>query len=104
VRLLRSPTQEDRAQVLLTNLLPAALGRSGSTDERAQAKLAEMRARGLSPGHGGEAAKRRGATIAESNRRRALGLSPEETRARKVAQARERRASSRKSDSDKTPE
>jgi hypothetical protein len=58
--------------------------------EKAHAKLAEMRARGLSPGHGGEAAKKRGAAIAESNRRRSLGLSPEEYRARKAAQARER--------------
>ena len=38
----------------------------------AHAKLAVMRQNGLSPGHGGEAAKKRGAKIAESNRRRAL--------------------------------
>jgi CRISPR-associated protein Cas1 len=55
---------------------------------KAQAKLAEMRAAGLSPGHGGEAAKKRGAALAESNRKRALGLTPEELRARKAAQMR----------------
>jgi CRISPR-associated endonuclease Cas1 len=38
--------------------------------EKAQARLAEMRAAGLSPGHGGEAARKRGAKIAASNRRR----------------------------------
>ena len=38
----------------------------------AQAKLAELRARGISPGHGGEAAKKRGAKIAASNRRRTI--------------------------------
>ncbi len=38
--------------------------------KKAQARLAELRAQGLSPGHGGEAAKKRGAKIAESNRRR----------------------------------
>jgi CRISP-associated protein Cas1 len=38
--------------------------------EKAQARLAEMRSAGLSPGHGGEAAKKRGAKIRESNRRR----------------------------------
>jgi CRISP-associated protein Cas1 len=38
--------------------------------EKAQARLSEMRAAGLSPGHGGEAAKKRGAKCAESNRRR----------------------------------
>ncbi len=57
----------------------------------AQAKLARMRARGLSPGHGGDAAKKRGAKIAESNRRRSLGLTAEEMRARRSAQARKRR-------------
>jgi CRISPR-associated protein Cas1 len=36
--------------------------------EKAQARLTEMRAGGLSPGHGGAAAKKRGAKIAESNR------------------------------------
>jgi hypothetical protein len=39
--------------------------------EKAQARLAEMQANGLSPGHGGDAARRRGKKIAESNRRRA---------------------------------
>jgi CRISPR-associated endonuclease Cas1 len=38
--------------------------------EKAQARLAEMRAAGLSPGHGGEAGIKRGLKIAESNRRR----------------------------------
>lgn len=56
--------------------------------EKAQAKLAEMHAAGLSPGHGGEAAKKRGAKLAESNRRRALSLSPEQWRARKAEQMR----------------
>jgi CRISP-associated protein Cas1 len=59
--------------------------------EKAQAKLADMRVRGLSPGHGGEAAKKRGAAVAESNRRRSLGLTAEEYRTRKTAKARERR-------------
>jgi hypothetical protein len=58
---------------------------------KAQQKLAEMRAQGLSPGHGGEAAKIRGAAVAESNRRRSLGLTAEEYRARRAAQARRRR-------------
>jgi len=44
--------------------------------EKAQARLAEMRALGLSPGHGGEAAKKRGAVLAENNRRRITGRSP----------------------------
>lgn len=39
--------------------------------QKAHARLAEMRANGLTPGHGGEAALRRGVKIAESNRRRA---------------------------------
>jgi hypothetical protein len=38
--------------------------------EQARAKLAQMREAGLNPGHGGEAAKKRGAKIRESNRRR----------------------------------
>lgn len=59
--------------------------------EKAQAKLAELRTQGISPGHGGEAARKRGAAIAESNRRRSLGLTPDEYRERKVAKARERR-------------
>ena len=37
----------------------------------AQARLAELRAQGLSPGHGGQAARKRGLKIALSNRRRA---------------------------------
>jgi CRISPR-associated endonuclease Cas1 len=41
--------------------------------EKAQVRLAEMRAAGLSPGHGGEAAKKRGAVVAENNRRRISG-------------------------------
>jgi hypothetical protein len=38
--------------------------------EKAQAKLEGMRAAGLSPGHGGEAARMRGLKISQSNRRR----------------------------------
>ena len=41
--------------------------------EKAQARLAEMRAAGLKPGHGGEAAKKRGLVLAENNRRRVTG-------------------------------
>jgi CRISP-associated protein Cas1 len=41
--------------------------------EKAKAKLAVMRAAGLNPGHGGEAAKRRGAVLAENNRLRITG-------------------------------
>lgn len=41
--------------------------------EKAQARLAEMRASGLSPGHGGEAARKRGAVLADNNRRRITG-------------------------------
>jgi CRISP-associated protein Cas1 len=59
--------------------------------EKARARLAEMRAAGLSPGHGGEAAMKRGAKIAESNRRRSLDLTPDEMRARKAAQMRVRK-------------
>lgn len=54
----------------------------------AQEKLEAMRAQGLSPGHGGEAAMKRGAKISESNRRRSLGLKPDEMRARKAEQMR----------------
>ncbi|MEO8909521.1 MAG: CRISPR-associated endonuclease Cas1 [Gemmatimonadaceae bacterium] len=36
--------------------------------EKAQARLAEMRASGLSPGHGGEAAKKRGGALGRNNR------------------------------------
>lgn len=41
--------------------------------EKAQARLTAMRAAGLNPGHGGEAAKKRGAAVAENNRRRVTG-------------------------------
>src|SRR5215469_10890749 len=58
----------------------------------AQTRLKEMRAIGLDPGHGGEAAVKRGAKLAESNRRRALHLSAHEMRERRTAQARARRA------------
>lgn len=58
----------------------------------AQARLAELRAEGISPGHGGEAAKKRGSKIAQSNRRRFLGLTGDEYRARKAQQSRERRS------------
>ena len=62
--------------------------------EKAQQRLAEMRTTGLKPGHGGEAARKRGAKITESNRRRTLGLSPGEMLERKAAQARRRRKES----------
>lgn len=42
----------------------------------AQAKLAEMRAQGLDPGHGGEAAKKRGEKIRITNRMRFSGTRP----------------------------
>lgn len=60
--------------------------------DKAQAKLAELRAAGLSPGHGGAAAKKRGVQIAASNRRRSMQLSPAELRARKAEQMRGYRA------------
>jgi len=60
--------------------------------KKAQVKLAEMRAAGLSPGHGGEAAKKRGAKLAESNRKRALNLTPDERRKRRAEQMRGYRA------------
>ncbi|MBV8846297.1 MAG: CRISPR-associated endonuclease Cas1 [Candidatus Eremiobacteraeota bacterium] len=41
--------------------------------EKAHARLAQMRAGGLDPGHGGEAARKRGAALAENNRRRVTG-------------------------------
>ena len=41
--------------------------------EKAQARLAEMRAEGLRPGHGGDAAKKRGPIVAENNRQRITG-------------------------------
>ena len=44
--------------------------------EKAHARLAEMRAAGLSPGHGGEAARKRGAKVAENNRRGITGRRP----------------------------
>jgi CRISPR-associated endonuclease Cas1 len=60
--------------------------------EKAHARLAEMRSAGLSPGHGGEAAKKRGSKIAESNRKRALNLTPDERRERRAEQMRGYRA------------
>ena len=56
----------------------------------AQARLVEMRAQGLDPGHGGEAAKQRGAKLAASNRLRHLNLAPEDYKKRRAVQARER--------------
>jgi hypothetical protein len=41
--------------------------------EKAQAPLAEMRATGLNPGHGGDAAKKRGSVLAKNNKRRVTG-------------------------------
>jgi CRISPR-associated endonuclease Cas1 len=41
--------------------------------KKAHARLVEMRAAGLDPGHGGEAARKRGAALAENNRRRITG-------------------------------
>lgn len=41
--------------------------------EKARVRLAEMRAAGLNPGHGGEAARKRGAALAENNRRKITG-------------------------------
>src|ERR1700733_10820854 len=41
--------------------------------EKAHARLSEMRSAGLDPGHGGEAARKRGAALAENNRRRITG-------------------------------
>jgi CRISPR-associated protein Cas1 len=46
----------------------------------AQARLAELKAAGRDPGHGGEAARRRGAKVAESNRRRAKYVSTDAKR------------------------
>lgn len=57
----------------------------------AQARLAEMRAQGLDPGHGGEAARKRGTKLALSNSRRSLSQTPEECRARRAEMARARR-------------
>jgi hypothetical protein len=61
----------------------------------AQQRLAEMRAQGLDPGHGGEAAKIRGAKLAQSNRRRAMNLTPDAWRERRAAQERLRRRGKR---------
>jgi hypothetical protein len=41
--------------------------------EKARVRLAEMRAAGLNPGHGGAAAKKRGMVLAENNRKRVTG-------------------------------
>jgi CRISPR-associated endonuclease Cas1 len=41
--------------------------------EKAQARLAKLRAQGISPGHGGEAAKKRGAALAKNNRLHVTG-------------------------------
>ena len=57
----------------------------------AHAKLRALRKQGLSPGHGGEAAKKRGAKIAESNKRRRMDLTKSEYNERRAAQAREYR-------------
>ncbi|HEY1681779.1 MAG TPA: CRISPR-associated endonuclease Cas1 [Candidatus Tumulicola sp.] len=46
--------------------------------EKAQKRLAEMRASGLNPGHGGAAARKRGAALAENNRK---GITGRRTRA-----------------------
>ena len=43
--------------------------------KKAQARLAELRAQGISPGHGGQAARKRGAKITESNRKRSYQIS-----------------------------
>jgi hypothetical protein len=59
---------------------------------KAQAKLNEMRAAGLNPGHGGEAARKRGEKLAVSNKRRSLNLTEEEWRERRALKARVRRA------------
>ena len=67
----------------------------------AQAKLAEMRVQGLSPGHGGEAAKKRGRKVAENNRRRSMNLSTDEHRARKAEKMRAyRRTRAERDDND----
>jgi hypothetical protein len=41
--------------------------------DRAKVRLAEMRAAGLNPGHGGAAAKKRGAVLSDNNRLRVTG-------------------------------
>jgi CRISPR-associated protein Cas1 len=55
--------------------------------EKAQARLAEMRASGLTPGHGGEAAKKRGAALAENNRRGITGRGAKSSRRRATDEA-----------------
>jgi CRISPR-associated endonuclease Cas1 len=57
----------------------------------AQARWTEMRELGLNPGHGGEAAKKRGKAMAQTNNRLALNLTADEWRSRRAAQARMRR-------------
>lgn len=53
----------------------------------AKAKLAELKGKGRDPGHGGEAAKR-GAKVAESNRRRAKYITADDKRLANNAKAR----------------
>ena len=55
----------------------------------AQARLVEMRAQGLDPGHGGE--PRRHAEMAQTNNRLALNLTAYEWRTRRAVQGRMRR-------------
>lgn len=57
----------------------------------AQERLAQMRASGLDPGHGGDAALIQGSKLALSNARRAFHLTPEEYRARRAGQQRDYR-------------
>jgi CRISPR-associated protein Cas1 len=66
----------------------------------AQAKLVALRQSGISPGHGGAAARLRGAKIAVSNRRRAMDLTADERRALRTLQARVRRAQKKAKPSD----
>ena len=66
--------------------------------ELAQAKLHKMRSEGLSPGHGGEAAKKRGAAVATSNKRRAMRLTPDERRVRRADQQRKLRQRKREAE------
>jgi CRISP-associated protein Cas1 len=47
--------------------------------EKAHARLAEMRAAGLSPGHGGDAARKRGEKIRRANKMRSVNLFPKKT-------------------------
>jgi hypothetical protein len=55
--------------------------------EKAQARLAEMRAAGLSPGHGGDAARKRGEKIARAKRRRTSGRMPGKNQDRRAEKA-----------------